>query len=117
MTVGERIKLRREELQLTQEDLAIRLGVKDKSSVSKIEAAGDIISTKNVTKYADALCCTPSYLMGWDDIAPSDNLYSFAKQTVLINELNSLIDKLNDDGIKKLIERAEELNEVARYKK
>ena len=37
MTIGERIKLRREELQMTQEELAQKLGYKSRSSINKIE--------------------------------------------------------------------------------
>ena len=69
MTVGERIKTARERLGVSQEDLAKRLNLKDKSSVCKIEKAGDNISTKSIKKYADALGVTPSFLMGWEQTA------------------------------------------------
>lgn len=65
MTVGERIKYAREIRGISQEELAKKLGLKDKSSVCKIEKAGDNVSTKSVKKYADALGTTPSFLMGW----------------------------------------------------
>ena len=37
MTIGQRIKQRREELQMSQEELATKLGFKSRSSVNKIE--------------------------------------------------------------------------------
>lgn len=66
MTVGDRIRTAREKLGVSQEDLAKRLNLKDKSSVCKIEKAGDNISTKSIKKYADALGVSPSFLMGWE---------------------------------------------------
>lgn len=64
-TVGDRIRYIREERGISQEELAKKLGLKDKSSVCKIERAGDNVSTKSVCKYAEALNTTPSFLMGW----------------------------------------------------
>lgn len=69
MTVGDRIKNARERLGVSQEELAKRLKLKDKSSVCKIEKAGDHISTKSIKKYADALGVSPSFLMGWEETA------------------------------------------------
>lgn len=108
MTVGERIRIRREELGITQEELAIKMGLKGKSSISRIESAGDIISTKNVVKYADALYTTPAYLMGWsDEVIHSD----------LQDEILLYCTKLNDLGISKLLERAEELSLLDKYRR
>lgn len=67
MTVADRIKARREELGLTQEDLALKMGYKGKGSVCKIESSGNRLTLKTVEKYALALNCTESYLMGWED--------------------------------------------------
>ena len=66
MTVGERIKQVRENKSISQEDLAKKLGLKDNSSVCKIEKAGDNITTKSISKYAEALGVTPASLMGWE---------------------------------------------------
>lgn len=66
MTVADRIKARREELNMTQEELALSLGLKGKSSVCKIESSGDNISTKSIKKYAKALNVSIAYLMGWE---------------------------------------------------
>lgn len=72
MTVGDRIRHAREQKGISQEELAKRLGLKDKSSVCKIEKAGDNVSTKSIRNYAAALDTSPSFLMGWitneDDI-------------------------------------------------
>lgn len=65
MTVGDRIKYIREAKGISQEELASILGLKDKSSVCKIERAGDKISTASIKKYAKALNTTVAHLMGW----------------------------------------------------
>jgi transcriptional regulator with XRE-family HTH domain len=65
MTVADRIRERREELGLTQIELAERMGYKTKSSVSKIESAQDKVTLKTVERAATALQCDKEYLMGW----------------------------------------------------
>lgn len=69
MTVADRIRMRREELSLSQEEVAHRLHLKGRSSVSKAEKAGDTLTLKTVSMYAQALNCSPSYLMGWEEPA------------------------------------------------
>lgn len=67
MQVGERIKKRRLELGLTQEELAKKMGYSGKSSVCKAETWGDEITTAKVHKFAKALDCSYEYLMGWEN--------------------------------------------------
>lgn len=67
MTIGERIKSRREELKMTQEELAKKCGYKSRSSINKIELSRDL-PLKKIKLMADALDTTPSYLMGWTDL-------------------------------------------------
>lgn len=65
--LGQRIKQKRKELGLSQEELANRLGLKSKSTICKIERGDDNLTTSSIRQYADALNCTPSYLMGWEN--------------------------------------------------
>lgn len=67
MTIGERIKLRRKELGLSQEELANRLGNKSRASVCTVEKDKEDMTTTRIRQYADALETTPAYLMGWSD--------------------------------------------------
>ena len=67
MTVGERIKQRRLELDMTQEELAKKLGYKTRTAISNVEKGKEDLTTTRVMKFADALGVTPGYLMGWDD--------------------------------------------------
>lgn len=66
MTIGERIKQRRLELGITQEELAKKAGYKSRSSVNKIELSRDLPLPK-VKAVAKILECSPSYLLGWED--------------------------------------------------
>lgn len=65
MNVGERIKQKRIEMNLTQDELAKKVGYKSRSSINKIELSRDLPLPK-VEKVAKALDCSPSYLMGWE---------------------------------------------------
>lgn len=68
MTIGDRIKHKRELLGLSQEDLAKRLGYKSRSSINKIELGKNDITQHKVVSFAKALETTPAYLMGLDDL-------------------------------------------------
>lgn len=67
MEISERIKKRRLYLGLTLEDVAEKLGVA-KSTVLRYETKD--IGNMGIDKLellADALRCSPAYLMGWED--------------------------------------------------
>lgn len=70
MTVADRIRRRREELKLTQEELAARLGYASKSAVSRTENAGDNVGQKRIKMFAEALNTSPAELIGWDEPVP-----------------------------------------------
>lgn len=66
MTIGERIRKRRLELNLTQDELAKRVGYASRSSINKLEMAR-VLPSRKIMLMAQALDCTPAYLMGWED--------------------------------------------------
>ena len=74
MTIGQRIKQRREALNLTQDELAKKVGYASRSSINKIELSRDL-PLRKVKLMADALETSPSYLMGWTDITDPDYPY------------------------------------------
>ena len=81
MDIGKRIRLRREELGYTQEELAFKLGYKSRSSVNKVENTREL-SLKKLNSFAKALECNPGYLLGWEeknDEAQAEN-YIFSKK-------------------------------------
>ncbi len=67
MSLGKRIKSARERLGLSQEELALELGYKSRSSIAKIEADINDLTQSKIISFAEALNTTPDYLMGWTD--------------------------------------------------
>lgn len=61
------IKKRREELGLSQTQLAGLTGYADKTMISKIEKGGIDLPQSKIVVFAEALRTTPAALMGWDD--------------------------------------------------
>lgn len=60
-----RIKHRREELSMTQDALAERVGYKSRTSIHKIELGLTDLPQSKIMEIANALSTTPEYLMGW----------------------------------------------------
>ena len=106
MTVGQRIKIRRKELGMSADDLAIKIG-KDRSTVFRYER-GDIenLPLDVLQPIADALLITPSTLMGWEDekntTADDDSGISEAKQ-----KLFDLVDDCSEDEVSRLLQMME----------
>lgn len=67
MTLGEKVKLKREELNLSQEELAEKMNYKSKTSIHKIEVGITDLPLSKVKELAAVLKTTPAYLMGWED--------------------------------------------------
>lgn len=66
-SIGDRIRIRRQELGMTQEELAKKLGYASRVSVNKIELNGRNLTQTKIKLLADILETTPAYIMGWDD--------------------------------------------------
>lgn len=67
MDIVKRIKYKREELGMTQDELAIKVGYRSSSSINKIEIDGRSFPQSRIEAFASALKTTPSWLMGWED--------------------------------------------------
>ena len=87
LTIGQRIKERREALDMSQEELAKMLGYKSKSSINKIELGVNKLTQSKIYAIATALQTTPSYIMGWKD-APA--------AAPAADPLHKKIDRLDD---------------------
>ncbi len=68
--LGKRIRIKREELGITQEELAKLLGYKNKSTIAKIENGTNDITQSRVVDFAKILKTTVAYLMGWEAATP-----------------------------------------------
>lgn len=73
------IKRRRQQLKMTQTDLALKMGYADKSMIAKIEKGNVDLPQSKILAFANVLETTPSELMGWDyEAEPTetvDNIY------------------------------------------
>lgn len=67
MTLGDRVKQKREEMGLSQEELAEKMGYKSKTSIHKIEQGITDLPLSKVEELSKVLNVTTSYLMGWDN--------------------------------------------------
>lgn len=66
LEIYKRIRTRREDLGISQEELAKRLGYRSRSSINKIEKGENDIPQSKIVAFAQALQTTPEYLMGWE---------------------------------------------------
>ena len=67
MTIGQRIREKRELIGMSQDELAQKLGYKSRSSINKIETDLYNLRQSKIKKIADVLNTTPAYIMGWDE--------------------------------------------------
>lgn len=77
------IKRRRQQLKMTQTDLALKMGYADKSMIAKIEKGNVDLPQSKILAFANVLETTPGELMGWDyEAEPTetiDNIYKLDK--------------------------------------
>ena len=99
MKIGERIKYRREELEMSQDELARRLGYKSRSSINKIEKDASGLPQTKIVAIANALQTTPAYIMGWEEVQKKNNV-----TTDIVIRLRS------DENFLSIVEGLNELN-------
>jgi len=89
-TIYNRIEKRRKELGMSQDELALLVGYKEKSSISHIEKGRKDIPQTKIVAFAKALKTTPSYLMdGYDLETIYNQIMNMDRfdQMILINRL------------------------------
>ena len=67
LTIYKNIKRLREQLGMSQDELAEKTGYTSRSSIAKIEKGLVDLQQSKIISFANALGVTPSQLMGWDD--------------------------------------------------
>ena len=96
--IGKRIKARREELGMTQAELAKRLGYKSKTTIAKIESGVNDIVQSKVVSFAEALNTTPAYLMGWEEPeSQSSTILNKKDERDIAKRLEQTLDQLESD--------------------
>ncbi len=118
--LGNRIKSRRKELRMSQEELGARIGF-TKSSISRIEHGERVVSIENINKIASVLEVDQKWLLGWtDEVQFSRDQLAHHVLNVLENmqvditkkdpqlaRLMEYINLMNDSQKQKLIDYAE----------
>lgn len=119
MEIGEKIRLRREELGMSQDELAKKCGYASRVSVSKIESGQRDVPMDKVELFARALRVLPEYLMGWAedegvDISDEDLIATDSRQQLKNRpQLRALLDagsKLSDDDVANVIKIMESMS-------
>ena len=85
MNIGARIKKRREELNMSQEELAKLANYKSRSSINKIERDGRGLPQEKIEAIAKALGVTPSYLMGSQTSRCPNRVFESGVSAVIYN--------------------------------
>ena len=91
--IGLRIKQKREELGMTQEELARKLGYKTKTSVTKMESGDRGLPQWKIVAIAKALNTTPAYIMGWEDEIDIDKLADLTNKLRYDVETQEMLEK------------------------
>ena len=115
--IGDRIKLRRLALNMTQDELAKKLDYKSRASINKIELGFTDITQSKIADFANVLETTPSYLMGWSDSI--ENLENLKAQVEKLIDAERQIEKpstVSDDGQRKIYEIVNQLTPENRDK-
>lgn len=99
MDLGTKVKIRRIELGMSQDELALKMGYKSRTSINKIEN-GRPISQKIIARLASALDTDVRYLMGWDKIEEKP-----------VEVANELADIYFDDDLREMVREYRLLSE------
>lgn len=96
----ENIKILRESLDMSQDELAKKVGYSSRTSIAKIESGLVDISQSKIVAFANALNTTPAYLMGWEDETGTTDLGLMAIEISKIigadaSDVYDIMEKLN----------------------
>ena len=115
LSLYRRIKFYRELRNLTQEELAKMTGYSNRSAVARIERGEIDLPQSKILEFSNALKVPPGLLMGNDGtiFATADDELEVSNKHLVC----AIMELLNDDGIAKLLERAQELEQMQKYVK
>lgn len=106
MHIGERIKKRRIELQMSQRDLAYKMGYTNNSTIVKIEQGKVDVYQGKIEKFAEILGVSIAYLMGWEEEEKkndtiSDVIIKMRTDSTFMSVVESLY-KLDNDKLESI---------------
>lgn len=96
ITIGERIKARRQELKMTQRELAAKMGYTDHTTITRIESGKVDPPQSRIMQFAKVLGTTPSHLLD-DGTAPED-FGALAAQVLMDPAVLDMVQKFMELG-------------------
>lgn len=90
-TLGERIRLKREEQNMSQDELAKKLGFKSRSSITKIEQGINDMPQSKILECAKILNTSVNYLFGINENTPTKRFIVYHSSNPKENEVIKLI--------------------------
>ena len=72
MSIGKKIKQRRNELGWSQRDLAEKMGYNNNSTIARIENGKVDIPQSRIVQFSDVLGVSIAFLMGWEEKIEAD---------------------------------------------
>lgn len=113
MSLGDRIKKRRRQLNMTLDDVGKSVGV-TRATIQRYENGNIInIPSDKIELIAKALHTTPSYLMGWENDKKQTEKFLTKEEKEILEPYN----KLNNEGKNKSIEYTWDLVASSKYEK
>lgn len=107
VTIGDRIKARRNELQWSQRELSDRMGYQNHSTITKIEAGKVDIPQSRIVQFAEVLNVSVAHLMGWEEKIEARPVEMAERhfEMVMDEDLNDIFDDFRtlDAGKKKIV--------------
>jgi len=115
MNVGIRIKKRREEIGMSVDEIAKRLG-KNRATIYRYESkAIENMPITIIEPLAKILQVSPEYLLGWENTSAQEQANSECSKEEI--EIIKLYRSLNKAGKGKLVEYINDLMDLEKYKK
>ena len=84
------VKNRREDLKLSQAELARMVGYKTKNTIERIESGGYNVTQSEISKLARALKTTPNALMGWTPKVKEEEEPLSSEEYILVDNYRKL---------------------------
>jgi transcriptional regulator with XRE-family HTH domain len=103
MTIGDRIKQRRNELGWSQRELAKRMGYSDNSTLARIEQGKVDVYQNKVVQFSEVLGVSIPFLMGWEEEEQKNDIIAnvvlkLRTDSDFLSAIESLY-KLDDDKL------------------
>lgn len=96
-TINQRIKRLRLEKNMSQEELALKVGYSDKSAICRIENGQNDVTQSKVLSLSKALGVSIAYLMDGKDTTLEDEFYTMSKvqQELFLKRINAYLSTIS----------------------